>query len=69
MQENFTAIPNPLAAGEGADCLLPKNTIPALGPLGLRLWASPQAQNRRIAPSQHDGLDPPMQSDVCQASI
>jgi len=38
----------------GAGC--PNNPIP----LHSALWASPLAQNRRLAaPSQHDGLDPP----------
>jgi len=47
--------------GEGAGCPFPKNLTSAVGPLGPRpsdLRASPLTPNRRIGPSQHDGLDP-----------
>jgi len=57
-----SAPPDPLAGGEGAGCPLPKNTTPALGTFGLGLRASPLTQNRRLGPSQHDGLDSPMHS-------
>ena len=47
--------------GEGAGCPFPKNLTSAVGPFGPRasdLRASPLTPNRRIGPSQHDGLDP-----------
>jgi len=40
----------------GSKLPLPKNTTPALGPLGASLRASPLAQNRRFGPSQHHWL-------------
>ena len=34
----LTALPKPLAGGDGAGCPLPEYPTPALGPLGLGLW-------------------------------
>ena len=36
----YSAPPDPLAGGEGADCPLPKNPIPAVGPLRPRTSVS-----------------------------
>ena len=41
-------------------CPSPRIPFPALGPLDLGLRPSPLTRNRRLGPSQHDGLDPPV---------
>jgi len=49
----------PVADVEGLAAPSPftKNLTPAVGLLGLLLWPF---ENRRLGPSQHEGLDPPM---------
>jgi len=55
----LTALPNPLAFGEGARWPSPKNRprFRLFGPRGSVHRASPLTRNR-FGPSQHDGLDP-----------
>ena len=50
-------------------CSLPKNPTSALGPLGIALRLSPLTQNRRLGPSQHDALDPPLSSMLASLSL
>jgi len=41
-----------IAGGEGARCPLPKNSIPTLGPLVLRLRSPPPCEGKKFAPSK-----------------
>ena len=74
MQENLSATgamprtgphspSDALAGGEEAGCPRPVEPHPGLDPMSLGLVpnrASPLSRNRRLGPSQHDGLDAPM---------
>ena len=53
-----------LAGGEGAGCPIPKKSTPFSV-----LQASALAQNRRLGPSQHDGLDPPLLSAAVKQDL
>ena len=55
----FTALPRPLASGEKGGCPLPKNPT-LLSARASAHQALPLTQNRRLGPSQHEGLDLPM---------
>jgi len=57
-----SALTDPLAGGEGAcfPSAKPHPRCRPFEPLASALPASPLTQNRRLGPSQHDGLDPSM---------
>ena len=56
-QRELTALPTPLAGGEGARCPLPKNPIPALGPSALGLRPPPPCEGKKFAPSKWIWID------------
>ena len=47
----LTALPSPLACGEGLGAPSPRTPSPHSA-----LWAAPVTRNRRLGPSQHDGI-------------
>ena len=64
MQENllaafYSAPPDPIAGGEEAGCPPPKNPT-LFGPRASAHWVSALIRNRTLDPSQHGGLNPPM---------